>query len=247
MAWRARTTEILALIFGLFAAFAAHAGDHARLNVIGFSDDGSLFAFEEYGIQDGSGFPYANRFYINTADDSFVTGTPIRVRIDEELTDVSEARNAARDQAAAAGLPGDETFADAYAAGVNAITELSAAPHRMRVNPRPVVPPIDQPLEINLREIPMVATGVCEGILETVTGFELLQAGLQEGETARLLHRDETVPTSRNCPLGYQIGGIYTFFPDNGPAVMAIMLAVRSFGFEGPDFRWMAVTAPINP
>ncbi|MGB7432639.1 MAG: DUF2259 domain-containing protein, partial [Ahrensia sp.] len=149
--------------------------------------------------------------------------------------------------AAAAGLPGDETFADAYAAGVNAITELSATPHRMRVNPRPVVPPIDQPLEINLREIPMVATGVCEGILEAVIGFELLQPALQEGETARLLHRDETVPTSRNCPLGYQIGGIYTFFPDNGPAVMATMLTVRSFGFEGPDFRWMAVTAPINP
>lgn len=246
----ARGTHIIrlfALCLGLLIAQAAHAGDHAKLNIIGFSNDGALFAFEEYGVQDGAGFPYANRFYINTADDSFAPGTPIRVRIDDELTDVSEARNQARDQAAAAGLPDDATFAEPYAAGVNAVTELSASPHRMRVNPRPVVPPIDQPIEINLNEITMLATGICAGIVEEVIGFELVQAGLQEGETARLLHRDETVPASRKCPLGYQIGGIYTFFPDNGPAVTAIMLAVRSVGFEGPDFRWMAVTAPINP
>lgn len=225
----------------------SHAGDHANRTILGFSLDGSIFAFEEYGIQDGSGFPYANRFYINTVDDSFVSGTPIRVRIDDENTALSDARDQARDEANALALPDDRALMPGYAAGLNAITELSASPHRMRVNPRPVVPPIDQPLEINLREIPMGPTGVCAGITETVMGFSLVLAGLAEGETARLLHVDETVPSSRNCPLGYGIGGIYTFYPDNGPAVMAILLAVRSFGFEGPDFRWMAVTAPINP
>lgn len=239
--------RFIALSLGLLIAQIAHAGDHATLNVIGFSEGGAVFAFEEYGVQDGSGFPYANRFYITTADDQFVAGTPIRVRIDEELAAIGDARDQAQSQASVLGLPADTDFQPGFAAGLNAITELSAAPHRMRVNPRPVVPAIDRPLEINLVEKPMRAQGVCEGIADTVAGFELVQIGIADGDSARRLHIDTNVPASRNCPLGYRIGGIYTFFPDNGSAVMAVMLAVRSFGFEGPDFRWMAVTAPINP
>lgn len=240
-------TRFSTMFIALLIGSTAHAGDHSTLNVIGFDNTGSLFAFEEHGIQDGSGFPYANRFYINTADDSFAAGTPIRVRIDEELGAISMARAEAKNQADALGLPADMTLMNGYAAGLNTPTELSASPHRMRVNPRPVVPPIDHPLEVNLREIPMIPTGSCEGIADTVMGFELTLVGLRDGKSARALHMDNSIPPSRNCPLGYQIGGIYTFYPDKDPAVMVVLLAVRSFGFEGPDFRWMAVTASINP
>jgi predicted secreted protein len=64
----------------------ANAGSISELEILGFSADASIFAFEEHGIQDGSGFPYANRFYIDVATDGFVAGTPIRVRIDEVRT-----------------------------------------------------------------------------------------------------------------------------------------------------------------
>ena len=37
----------------------ALAGDAALADFIGFSEDGQTFAFEEYGIQDGSGFAYS--------------------------------------------------------------------------------------------------------------------------------------------------------------------------------------------
>jgi predicted secreted protein len=57
------------------------------------------FAFEEYGVQDGSGFPYANRFYIDTANDSFLPGSPIRVRIDDDTATVEDARAQARRKA----------------------------------------------------------------------------------------------------------------------------------------------------
>ena len=57
------------------------AGDAAQLEILGFSKDGGVFAFEEYGVQDGSGFPYANRYYIDTTTDTFVKGTPVRVRL----------------------------------------------------------------------------------------------------------------------------------------------------------------------
>jgi predicted secreted protein len=34
-------------------------GDYADRTILGFSPDGGIFAFEEFGVGDGSGYPYA--------------------------------------------------------------------------------------------------------------------------------------------------------------------------------------------
>lgn len=143
----------LIILLGVFS-LEASAGDTATPQVLGFSADGKVFAFEEHGIQDGSGFPYANRSYIDTATDSFLAGTPIRVRIDDEAADIAAARAQAKEkgdkivgESVLAANPGDT-------AGWNAITEQSADPFRMVVNPRPVFPPVDSPVEFRLEEIP---------------------------------------------------------------------------------------------
>ena len=225
----------------------ARAGDASQLNVLGFSGDGSIFAFEEYGVQDGSGFPYANRFYIDTASDSFVPPSPIRIRLDDETASVA----AARDQAHLAGeaIVSDTELAGnpGYLAGFNAITELSADPFRMVVNPRPVYPPIDEPLEFRLEEISFAASGTCAGVIDTAKGFRLVAIDGRPGGTTKLLHEDSSVPSSRGCPTGYRIGGVQTFMPHQGTSALAVLIAVESFGFEGPDHRWMAVTMrPAN-
>ena len=49
------------------AGSPAIAGDTAELNILGFSGDSSIFAFEEYGVQDGSGFPYSTIYVIDTS------------------------------------------------------------------------------------------------------------------------------------------------------------------------------------
>ncbi len=49
--------NIAASLMALAIAFPAVAGDFANRDIIGFSADGSRFAFEEYGQQDGSGSP----------------------------------------------------------------------------------------------------------------------------------------------------------------------------------------------
>lgn len=231
-----------AAMFGMSAG--AMAGDFADLNILGFSADGTVFAFEQYGVQDGSGFPYAERFYIDTRDDSFVQGSPIRVRIDDEAASVEDARRQARDQ-------GQTIIADAilaanrgFTAGFNTPTELSADPWRMAVNPRPVVPPIDEVLEVRLEEKIFPSPGSCPE--EVVKGFTLTLIDPAPGGVTRLLADDATVPSSRACPNGYRIGAIQTFYPRPGTPVFATVIAVRSFGFEGPDYRWMAVTAPID-
>lgn len=223
------------------ASGAAKAGDVAELDILGFSQDGGIFAFEEFGVQDGSGFPYANRYYVDTATDSYVQGTPIRVRIDDEAAGLQAARDKAREQGEAIVKQSELAANRGYTAGSNAVTELSADPLRMAVNPRPVFPAIDKPLEFRLEILPFGEAEQCHGMGEA-SGFRLLRIDATDGGMTQLVHEDKSVPQSRGCPTGYSIGAIQTFSSQGSPSHYAVLIAVRKVGFEGPDHRWMAVT-----
>lgn len=224
-------------------AIPAIAGDAARLDILGFTADGKTFAFEEYGIQDGSGFPYANRFYVSTDTDEFLPQTPVRVMLQDEQAGIESARGDVRGKAeAASGIPDSVLRAHAgFMVASNPVTELSADPFRIKVNPRPVFPPIDQPMEFVLEEVTVPQPDNCKGLGE-VKGFRLTMKDSKSGDKTRVLHEDKTIPASRSCPLGYSIGALQTAFPSTGTPVFAVMVAVRRVGFEGPDHRWLAVT-----
>lgn len=230
----------LALLASLVSMPPAAAGDAAQLEILGFSADGGVFAFEEYGIQDGSGFPYANRFYIRTADDSFVPGTPVRVRMEDEAATVEAARGQARERGEAVVAAAELEENRGFTAAMNPVTELSADPSRLMVNPRPVFPPIDQPLEFRLEEIPFGEVAHCEGLGE-MRGFRLLRIDAAAGGVTELLHEDGAVPESRGCPTGYALGGVQTLSIGQALTAYAVLIAVRRVGFEGPDHRWIAV------
>lgn len=232
-------------IFSLFLASMswARAGDAANVEILGFSEDGNTFAFEEYGIQDGSGFPYANRYYIDTNTDEFLPGTPILVRLNNETASVETAR-------AQAGALGEQIVEDSVltahrgdTVGMNALTELNADPFRMVVNPRPVFSQIDPTVEFRLEEIPLAAPEGCEA-QGPAAGFRLLRIDARDHAPTKLLHEDGRIPKSRNCPNGYRIGRVQTYFGSGRPA-FAVLIAVRQYGFEGPDFRWIAVTGRL--
>jgi len=229
----------------LLLSFPARAGDMAAAEILGFSADGRIFAFEEFGVQDGSGFPYANRFYIDTNSDEFLPGTPIRVRLDDEQATVQGAREEARKRSES--IFSDEELKEnrGFQAGWNDVTELSADPHRMVINPRPIVPPLDDPLEFRLEEIPVPQPESCPNMGDIV-GFRLLRIATVAGAETRTLHEDEAVPSSRGCPLGYRIAGIQTFHPQGGEPVFAVLIAVRRVGFEGPDHRFLAITGKLQ-
>jgi len=241
IAMRLARPVIIALFVSLCASARAFGGDAAALEILGFSADGGVFAFEEYGVQDGSGFPYSNRYYIRTADDAFVPGTPVRVRLDDESATLEAARSQAREQGegivAAAELAANRGFT----AALNPVTELSADPLRLVAAPRPVFPPIDAPFEFRLEVVPFGETPGCEGLGE-ISGFRLLRIHAEAGGVTELLHEDGSVPESRGCPVGYGLGGAQTFSIGNSLAAYAVLISVRRVGFEGPDHRWMAVT-----
>ncbi|BCH33528.1 hypothetical protein MesoLjLc_54580 [Mesorhizobium sp. L-8-10] len=234
-----------ALATSLFAlaliAADAFAGDTASLEILGFSQDGAVFAFEEYGVQDGSGFPYSNRYYIDTRTDRFLPETPVRVRLDDEAATLDAARTEARERGEKFVTQSELSANRGFTAGANAVTELSTDPFRLAVNPRPVFPAIDPMLEFRLDEIPIPVPEPCASQGEA-RGFRLIRIGTADGEQSRLVHEDKSIPRSRGCPNGYRLGAIQTFSGDGSLASYAVLISVRQYGFEGPDHRWIAVT-----
>jgi len=229
----------------LLAPSFANAGDMANVEILGFSADGKLFAFEEYGVQDGSGFPYANRFYIETHTDGFLPGTPVRVRLDDEQATVNTARAQVKSRSQAIISDEELTQNKGFQAGWNAVTELSADPLRMMVNPRPIVPPLDDPVEFRLEEVSLAPPDGCQEMGDIV-GFRLLRIATVPDVDTQIVHEDKSVPSGRGCPLGYRIAGVQTFHPeDGGEPVYAVLIAVRRVGFEGPDHRFLAVTGKL--
>jgi hypothetical protein len=77
----------------------ALAGDRALIDYVGFSPDFRYFAFEEFGIQDGSGFAYSNLYVVDLDTDSWVVGTPVRRQADSEETSLVDVRAAVADKA----------------------------------------------------------------------------------------------------------------------------------------------------
>src|SRR3569833_2885359 len=74
----ARLAVSLAVAIALSAS-PALAGDRANLNILGYSEDGRYFAFEEYGVHDGAGGNYSSIYVIDLPADKWTYGLPFTV------------------------------------------------------------------------------------------------------------------------------------------------------------------------
>ncbi|MFK7901806.1 MAG: DUF2259 domain-containing protein [Nitratireductor sp.] len=241
--------SFLTLLLLAVSCLNTFAGDYATRNIIGFSNDGNLFALEEYGIQDGSGFAYANIYLINTQNDSWTGGSPWRAFIEEDSINakasIAKARNQARQLAANKLGAITQT---GFIAATNRHTEIAEKPLSFKAHPRHFVPSSDQTIEFEL-EIKDVhqanaPTNHCSGITN-IKGFNLYQ--IIDNQKVALHIDGPKIPKSRNCPLNYKFADIITYYPANDTPKFAVLLLIESFGFEGPDGRYLAITAPIQP
>jgi len=236
----------LLLTLGTTPAFAA---DHARVDVLGFSSDGSRFAFEEYGTQDGSGFPYSNIYLFDVDRDAWLGGSPFR-RLDETgdatpaqaEADLARTRAANRDEAwnliSSAAISGHgDTVAH------NPPTERGADPHLMIATMRAEVPEFGPQVELRLTEHGVERPARCPDGFGEIKGFRLTLT--LEGET-RVLNDDARLPQSRGCALGYRIDRLVLHHPaDGGPTAFAVLVLVEQVGFEGRDGRYLAITGRL--
>lgn len=238
-----RSIKYASLII-LISSQTVLAGDFASHEIIGFSKDGSKFAFEEYGVQDGSGFAYSNIYIIDTKTDGWIDGSPWRVQINDENVSLSNVRHKNLKLAfnSIKGLT-----EKGFIAATNRYTEIQSDPSRFRAHPRSFIPSGSAPLEYKLENYPANPKADCSGI-DSIMGFKLTQIiSTNSGSQKRILHKDGvSIPKSRSCPLDYSFADLITYYPENGTPVAAVLLLKRSYGFEGPDGRYLAITAPIE-
>lgn len=218
---------------------AAGAGDVAERRIIGFSSDGNYFAFEQYGRQDGSGFPYADIFVIETARDVWTGDSPFRVLIHEGEAGTAAAREEAMSQAEdmlqkhGIGRPGRLLAS-------NPPAELSADPYRVVVNASRIIPQREEPWTFTLSEL-TVENDRCKAFTDQPSKGFRLEAQPPDGEPVTL-HAEESLPKSRGCPLRYALSDVAIHEPEGAPPVFAVLISVYKLGFEGPDRRFIAVT-----
>lgn len=220
-------------------ALPVAAGDRALIDYVGFSPEFRYFAFEEFGIQDGSGFAYSNLYVVDLASDSWVVGTPVRRQAESEETSLEEIRAAVAEKAVGhiegfniqvpveiAALIGDgvpDTDARSLDFGAPGY--------------QPGAVSGDYTLELETFET--TATSPCaEWFGVEPLGYELL---LSDSGTTRLIHRDGSLPRSRGCPTDYRIHSVVMPFQGTTLSNAVAIISVYPGGFEGPDRRFLAV------
>jgi predicted secreted protein len=229
-----RQAASLLVFFGALT-LPAVAGDRALIDFIGYSPDGRYFAFEEYGVQDGSGFPYASVFVVDLRADKWVAGSPYRITLEREDAAVADARMAAH-EAAAGKLSSLDVSVPADLVALNGDGEPGNDGHELAFGgpgfgtdaPRDV-------RTLTLETFPANSPTPCESYTgEKGLGYALMLDGVE-------LHRDTTLPQSRGCPLDYRLFGVVMPADWSGAEAAVAIVAAYPFGFEGPDRRFLAV------
>jgi predicted secreted protein len=231
--------------FLVLAAAPALAGDAAAIDPIGFSSDGRFFAYEEYGIQDGSGFPYDSIFLVDLIEDKWV-GMPVRVRLEDDTATLDAARQKALAEArpmlekAALTVPAQPLLMNADGESGDSGIEASFG-----MFGNGLTPPTD-PFTLKLETFASTSSAPCAsyGMEEPVKGFALTLA--DSAGNAAEIYRDSAVPASRGCVSDYRIHAVLSPFPFGFSASpLVAVISVYSLGFEGPDRRF--VTVPVAP
>ncbi|MCB8839730.1 DUF2259 domain-containing protein [Aurantimonas sp. VKM B-3413] len=247
---RPQTARTLAmLLFGLAAVAAmpnaSKAGDFADLTTLGFSADAKIFAYEQSGVQDGSGFPYAEIFFLDLPADRFVPPSPVRVSREDEAASVDDVKAEARQRAAELFERYRPEDHPGRIVVDNPATELSADPHKVSFLPRAIEPSPDRRVSLRLETFPLPPGRNCS-FQDAAVGYRLIRVAAEPGETARLIHEDKAIPESRGCPIDYRLSRVVVRDQVDGRFAAVAIIGVKTVGFEGPDLRFIANPVPMD-
>jgi len=262
-----RTAAIGALCGLALTASPVLAGDAAQVDVIGFSQDGAYFAFEQYGEQDGSGMAYSDIVVVDVAKNEWAA-KPVRVTLDpEDDADqlalwhgediLAKVRDRARFRAGKTlrtfGLmspaAGDERLAD-YAEPWGMSTcerksfDFAVGPDRLRLQVNRIpIPGSDNyygdPLQLLELKLVQPYAGPEIAMLDE-QGNPVVPADKE----LCTLQRDEKLPEYRGMSYDYDVSGVYL----GGPKGMHLVVVVgyHEPGFEGPDKRYLVVSTILE-
>lgn len=235
------------LLWLMMLALPALAGDRALIDFIGYSDDGKYFAFEEYGVQDGSGFAYSSVYVVDLVADKWMYGSPFHAQADDAHGD----RPLAEVRAEAMGKARDKLDEAKIERPVQILTLLGdAVPdmdgktmtwrHPMCCGPGQTE---DADFALRLETFAAKSADDCQDSYAEGMGVVGYALTLEADGKSQGLHRDgEVLPASRGCTLDYRMYAVVAPFEDAFHRVAIV--SSYPFGFEGPDRRFLAV--PID-
>ncbi|MBY3233900.1 DUF2259 domain-containing protein [Rhizobium laguerreae] len=218
------------------------AGDIANIQPIGFSADGKVFGFQEFGIEESGNLPYSNTYFIDTEDGHYLEGTPFHTELTDKDANLSKARRqnltAARSQMDKYDLLTNPGLIAAF----NPPTELGSPSKTLRYTTLATDGPPKAPYTLSLGEMPVPTPKDCAAVDKRIIGFSL-QMIEREGAPNRQAARQATaVPAERVCSVEYRIGGAVVYQPEGGNQVhIALVLAFDA----DRNGRWIAV--PVHP
>ena len=223
----------LLLLSVLVAAGAAEGNFAASVEFLGFSSDGRYFAWEQYGVQDGSGFPFSSAAVQETEGGSVAWSREIV--LEDEGQELERARELCRTEAA------------------EAMRRISAVwlPGTLCVHHPPT--DISTPGDSVRFHSCCYAPGYCEGdrtvslTTRMVTGSEMeeywglipvmLSVSVRDNAlgTVRSLLEDDSLAEDRSYVSDYGIESIWAL----GDSAFVVSVAVISLGFEGQDLSYL--------
>ena len=240
--WRAC---VLLFVLGMFSvdSGSAMAGDFAERRIIGFSPSGRHFAFEQFGVQDGSGFPYSEIFVINLKTDTWVSGTPVRVRIKNERATLYQARSRARKKVSKL-LRKLKIRRPGRLLASAPVTEVGANPHELGFRPYGFQTSSEDVRTVLIDVFDLPGASHCSSFGPTSKGFALSLRQDGKGDIAEI-YRDTSLPKSRGCTQDYAISDIVMFPEFDKAKAMVALVSIFTHGFEGADRRFIAVKLPL--
>ncbi len=227
----------------LVTATSATAAERAQFEPVGYSADGRYFAFEQYGVQDGSGFAYSDLFVIDLDRDAWAAG-PFHEQAEDEQTALAAIRGASR-QAAQPVLEALDISVPAVTIALNGDGEPGIDGLTLDFG----VPGYSEPghlfgtyqLALTIYVAPTAQDCVVY-LGEPAKGFGLDL--ISEGVT-QTIHHDASIPVSRGCPTTYRISAVVLPFGTHDISRGVALVSVYAFGFEGVDRRFVAL--PLVP
>lgn len=249
---------LIAATFLLATALPAAAGDAAARRVIGFSPDGTTFAFEQYTTLYDSLEHIVEIQVIETRTDTFVKGTPFRLRADESKKshDLPEARNELMRKARPFVIgnlkvsePGQQ-FAGKPSMDLDEIGIYQMDPKPLATG-QDFTLPDGRKASLKLSETAL-GKASCYGAGGRATYGDVITQGVTltlslDGGAPVTLQSDKRLPKSRRCVTAYGIAEAWLHRAPDGVQTLAVLLeTVDAHEFHaGPNRRFMAVTTRI--
>jgi predicted secreted protein len=225
-------------------AWSAAANDQALIDFVGYSGDFRYFAFEEYGVQDGSGSAYSSIHILDLWTDAETPGSPFEAAGHEDDKTLAEIRHEAEDAAGAdlRKLRIDTPVQIAALLG-DGLTDKGTEMHFGFPSGSPGATQGDYTLVLD--SFDLAPTSACtEAIGKPGLGYSL---SVKSEGAAREAYRDTIIAAWRGCSTAYRLYAVV--FP-YGDAEIANAVAIVAFyppGWEGEDRRFVAAAIGTAP